>query len=162
MLPAAPAHPAVLTVVAAAVAAQLWLAKRGRGWGHLAAFTAARLAVYAFFAASAAALTSSGSASLHLHHLYLGWAAALWAEHSHWASGLLLAGGAAVFVQGAGAYGVEPVLTRNNCFWTRQADHVACAFWDPAAQTNFTLQVRLRLLGAWAPAALGPTAHAVL
>lgn len=94
--------PAVVTAFLAAWAWHLRLALRGGRWLHLSVYLGSRLAVYAYFIASVAALTSSGEASFHLHHLYLGWAAAIWAEFDHWASGLLLAVGAAVFVQVSG------------------------------------------------------------
>lgn len=154
--PARPSPPAVLAVAAAVLAAHLWLAKRGRSWAHLGVYALARLWIYAFFGISAAVLTGSGAATMHLHHLYLGWALAIWAEFSHWASGLLLAVGAGVLVQGAGAYSFAPIFTPSQpaCFSTGMVDYVSCTFWDRLGEPTFNLKVCATTLdGGQLPAA---------
>jgi hypothetical protein len=42
----------------------------------------------------------TGNVSVHIHHLYLGWALAMWSVFSHPISAMTLAVGMAVFVQG--------------------------------------------------------------
>ena len=98
-----------------------WRRLSARG---LLAFLGARLAVVAFYAVvvggalgQQAAQSRDGGGGLqrryvaHFHHYLLGWFFATFAIFNAPASALLLAGGAAVLAQGAGAYGMDPLFT---------------------------------------------------
>ena len=75
---------------------------------------------------------------IHLHHLYLGWGLALWADVNEPLSAVTLAVGAGIFVQGVGAYSFAPVFSPLGCFETPAAAELKCKFW---AAEPFTLQV---------------------
>ncbi len=70
---------------------------------------------------------------LHLHHLYLGWAFALFAEFNTPLSALTLAITTGIFVQGIGAYSFADNLYNANCFTLNfgHADTMACQLGVP-------------------------------
>lgn len=116
--------------------------RRRARWRGLALYLLPRLALLAYFGAWMAALPASGAFDLHLHHYALGWALASLAAFNHPASGLALALGAAVFVQGVGAYGLDPFFKSTQrppggCLpvSSNQTGQMVCAFWaaDPFA-----------------------------
>jgi hypothetical protein len=72
------------------------------------------------------------------HHLYIGWALALWADFNAPLSAATLAVGAGIFVQGIGAYSFAPVFAGEGCFETPAAEALRCRFWAPGA---FTVRV---------------------
>lgn len=72
------------------------------------------------------------------HHLYLGWALALWADFNEPLSVATLAVGAGIFVQGVAAYSFAPVFSSGGCFETPAAADVKCHF---EAASAFTLQI---------------------
>ncbi|KAI3431470.1 hypothetical protein D9Q98_004522 [Chlorella vulgaris] len=95
-----------------------------------------RLGILLYFIAWFAALAGSGSFELHLHHYALGWAVASLAAFNHPVSGLLLALGTAVFVQGAGSYGFDPFFSpagnsTGGCLnvTSPATGQMTCAFW---------------------------------
>ena len=75
---------------------------------------------------------------IHLHHLYIGWALAIWADFNAPLSAVTLAVGAGIFVQGVGAYSFAPIFTPHQCFETPSTAKIKCKFW---AETPFTLQI---------------------
>jgi hypothetical protein len=99
-----------------------------------------RVVMLVWFASGAIILASSKEAPvhIHLHHLYIGWALALWCDVNAPISVVALAIGAGIFVQGIGAYSFAPVFTPNGCFETAAAQVVKCKFW---AEAPFTLQI---------------------
>jgi hypothetical protein len=112
--------------------------RRPLSWRALGLYLLPRLAVLAYFGAWLAALPASGAFHLHLHHYALGWAAASLAAFNHPVSGLLLALGTAVFVQGVGAYGMDPLFKparTGGCLpvASNSTGQMVCAFWaaDP-------------------------------
>ncbi|KAL4440293.1 hypothetical protein ABPG75_003294 [Micractinium tetrahymenae] len=107
------------------------------GWRALALFLLPLLPPLAFFAAWAAALPASGAFSLHLHHYALGWGLATFGAFNHPISGLTLAVGAAIFVQGAAAYGFDPFFSARRppqpggCLpASSDSGQMTCAFWS--------------------------------
>ena len=72
---------------------------------RLLALIAVILLLLAFFGSSAVVLRRQ-HVDMHLHHLYLGWSLALFAELDHWLSAVTLAVGSGIFLQG-GNVGVE-------------------------------------------------------
>lgn len=83
---------------------------RRRRWPDAAAYCISRLLLFLFLGGSAAVLRRQSSVDFHLHHLYLGWALALWAELDHWLSALTLAVGVGIWLQGVGSYSFAPVF----------------------------------------------------
>lgn len=130
-----------LTLALVALLLHLSLAKRTHGWGYCVTYLLARMAVYGYFGIWAGVVLGTGEASMHLHHLYLGLAIAIWAEFNHWLSGLTLATGLAVFIQGAGTYTVEPIFTSTQCFTTPYKAAMSCTFWSKEEEPAFSLQV---------------------
>jgi hypothetical protein len=51
----------------------------------------------------------------HMHHLYIGLLLASFAQFNRWHSGVLLAIGMGLFVQGVGAYGFAPLVEPTGC-----------------------------------------------
>jgi Na+/H+ antiporter NhaD/arsenite permease-like protein len=98
-----------------------------------------RVVMLVWFASAAVILArSSPPVHIHLHHLYIGWALALWCDVNAPLSVVALAIGAGIFVQGIGAYSFAPVFSSRGCFETAAAQVVKCKF---TAATPFTLQV---------------------
>jgi len=99
-----------------------------------------RVVILAWFAISALILANSKEASvhIHLHHLYIGWALALWCDVNAPISVVALAIGAGIFVQGIGAYSFAPIFTPSGCFETAAAQVVKCKF---SAEAPFTLEI---------------------
>lgn len=103
-----------------------------------AALTPSLLLVLPPIAANAVgSLPSCLPALQHLHHLYLGWALALWAELDHWLSALTLAVGTGIFLQGTASYSFAPVFSER-CFSSPSAAAFECAFTAPSP---FTLTI---------------------
>jgi hypothetical protein len=134
--------------VALAITWHLRAAWRRGGPYDFAMYALSRLLVLGWFGAAAERLARDPGSTFHLHHLYLGWALALWAEFNSPISALALAIGAGIFCQGVGAYSFAPVFTDGGCFVTPTMDKVACSFW---AKEPFTLRVCPAVGGA-APA----------
>ena len=68
----------------------------------MAAYLAARIALGAWTLAICALLRGTRYDRVHVHHLYLGWALAVFADANHPISAVMLAIGTAIFVQGCG------------------------------------------------------------
>ncbi len=66
----------------------------------LAAYLSARFALLAWCATLVALLRGTRYDHVHVHHLYLGWALAVFADSNHPISAVMLAVGAGIFVQG--------------------------------------------------------------
>jgi hypothetical protein len=101
-------------------------------------YVCTRVIMLVWFASAAVILARSKSVNIHLHHLYIGWALALWCDVNAPISVIALAIGAGIFVQGIGAYSFAPVFTPQGCFDTAASKVVKCKFWGDSA---FTLQV---------------------
>jgi hypothetical protein len=83
-------------------------------------YLALRCAIFGFFGLVVGATTSAYASghelrTAHLHHLYIAWALASCAQFNHPISGALLALAAGIFVQGAGAYGFDPLVVPAGC-----------------------------------------------
>jgi len=68
----------------------------------LAAYLSARIVLLVWCAALVALLHGTRYDRVHVHHLYLGWALAVFADCNHPISAVMLAVGAGIFVQGCG------------------------------------------------------------
>ncbi|GAB4813808.1 hypothetical protein N2152v2_000854 [Parachlorella kessleri] len=138
-----PAFIAVESVALAGIlGVVLWhliAAKRGRGWADFFAYLLSRLVVLAWFGGSALMLkvTQTATVYMHLHHLYIGWMLALWAEFSSPLSGVTLAVGTGIFVQGVSAYSFAPIFIPGGCFDTPAGLQLDCSFRD---DSPFTLR----------------------
>lgn len=127
---------AVVVAVAGSIVFHVWSAAHGGGGGW--SYAAPRLALLGYAAGSAAVLSQSGH-ELHVHHLYLGIAIAIWADLSHPISAATLAIGAGIFLQGLAAYSFQPIALPRGCFDTPSATALECAF--DAAGADFALRV---------------------
>ena len=66
----------------------------------LAAYLSARVVLLVWCAALVAMLRGTRYDHVHVHHLYLGWSLAVFADSNHPISAIMLAVGAGIFVQG--------------------------------------------------------------
>ena len=98
-----------MAAIAGVIAWHLATVARRRPWPDAAAYAASRLLPLAFFGSSAVLLRRQ-HVDMHLHHLYLGWSLALFAELDHWLSAVTLAVGSGIFLQGVGAYSFAPIF----------------------------------------------------
>lgn len=104
-----------------------------------AVYVAFRALVFTWFGVSAIALEHSNPpVRVHLHHLYIGWALALWADVNSPLSAVTLAIGAGIFVQGVAAYSFAPIFTADGCFETPSSAAIKCKFWN---ESPFTLNI---------------------
>lgn len=125
--------------IAAVICWHILAAWRRAGPASFAVYIITRLVMLGWFAASAFIISNSGSPmKIHLHHLYIGWALAIWADLNHPVSAVTVAVGAGIFVQGVGAYSFAPIFTPHGCFETPATASIKCKFW---AEKPFTLQV---------------------
>lgn len=111
--------------------------QRGASWRSVGLYLLPRLAMLLYFGAWLAALPASGAYALHLHHYALAWAVAIFAAFNHPVSGLVLSLATAVFVQGASAYGFDPLFTpvegsSTGCLTVSSppSGQMTCAFWS--------------------------------
>lgn len=117
------------TAMCAILAVIVWhivVVVRQRQWPDAVAYIASRVLLLAFLGGSAVALRLLG-VNMHLHHLYLGWMLALWAELERPLSGVTLAIGTGIFLQGMAAYSAAPVF-QHACFTSPSARSFACSF----------------------------------
>jgi hypothetical protein len=98
-----------MAAIAGVIAWHLATVAQRRRWPDAAAYAASRLLLLAFFGSSAVVLRRQ-HVDMHLHHLYLGWSLALFAELDHWLSAVTLAVGSGIFLQGVGAYSFAPIF----------------------------------------------------
>jgi len=103
-----------------------------------AVYLATRLIPLCWFGASAIHLSLQGDVKVHLHHLYIGWALALWADANAGISVVTLAIGTGILCQGVGAYSFAPVFSSEGCFETPTSAAMRCKFW---ADAPFTVKV---------------------
>jgi hypothetical protein len=116
-------------------------ARRG-GARAAAAFLAPRAALLAWFAAGAWLFSRPDSGvEVHLHHLYLGWALAAFGRFNNRVSGLTLAVGAGIFVQGVASYSFAPAFSGGGCFETPAAAALECRFEAAGGGGAFSLRV---------------------
>ncbi|KAL4440356.1 hypothetical protein ABPG75_003357 [Micractinium tetrahymenae] len=135
---ASPSKRAAAGAAAAAARAASSRRRQRRGsWRSVGLYLLPRLAVLLYFGAWLAALPASGSYSLHLHHYAMAWAVAIFAAFNHPISGLVLSLATAVFVQGASAYGFDPLFTvvdgdSTGCLTVSSppSGQMTCAFWS--------------------------------
>ena len=73
-----------------------------RSRAALAAYLSARIVLVAWCVAIVAMLRGTRYDHVHVHHLYLGWALAAFADSNHPISAVMLAIGSGIFVQGCG------------------------------------------------------------
>lgn len=70
----------------------------------------------------------------HIHHFYLGWSVALFAEFNHPISLATLAIAMGVFAQGVGVYGFASLFEDSSCFTaTADSTQMTCDFTSTAA-----------------------------
>ena len=74
----------------------------------------------------------------HIHHFYLGWSIALFAEFNHPLSAVTLAIAMGVFAQGVGVYGFASMFEDGSCFTTMADSSMQCSFTS-------TMQVNLKI-----------------
>ena len=74
----------------------------------LAAYLSARIVLVAWCAAIVAMLRGTRYDHVHVHHLYLGWTLALFADSNHPISAVMLAIGTGIFVQGCAMSRLRP------------------------------------------------------
>lgn len=130
-------HPlaAVLASVLGAIGLHVvWAANESSA----ASYLGPRMLLLGSCAASLLFLSWRGHA-LHVHHLYLGLAMAVWADTNRPVSAVLLAVGTGIFIQGLGAYSYEPITLPLGCFDTASASDIECAFASDGA--DFSLRI---------------------
>lgn len=132
-----------IVAVSAALASIGWHAQaawRCKSRANFVAYVSSRAVVILFYVGAALLLSASGSrySALHVHHLYLGWCVASWAEFDHPISVVTLALGLGIFVQGIGAFSFASNFEDPACFTTRPATKLGCSF---AASTPFSISV---------------------
>lgn len=125
-----------MAAIAASVAWHIKRVAASRTRADAATYVASRLLLLGCFAGAAAVLRRQG-VDMHLHHLYLGWSLALWAELDHPISAVTLAVGCGIFVQGIGAYSFAPVF-QEGCLVSPTAATLRCDFW---ADSPFSLRI---------------------
>ncbi|KAL4433829.1 hypothetical protein ABPG75_000270 [Micractinium tetrahymenae] len=125
-----------MAAIAATVVWHIRQVAATRSRADVATYVASRLLLLGCFAGSAAVLRRQG-VDMHLHHLYLGWSLALWAELDRPLSAVTLAVGCGIFVQGIGAYSFAPVF-QEGCFSSPTAPTLRCDFW---AEAPFALRI---------------------
>ena len=64
----------------------------------------------------------------HIHHFYLGWSIALFAEFNHPLSAITLAISMGVFTQGVGVYGFASLFEDSSCFTASGGSPMSCDF----------------------------------
>lgn len=64
----------------------------------------------------------------HIHHFYLGWSIALFAEFNHPISAITLAISMGVFTQGVGVYGFASMFEDGSCFTATGGNQMSCDF----------------------------------
>ena len=104
------------------------------------AYVAPRIFIAASFIISIVVLVGQEGDYIHIHHIVLGWGLALWADRNRMLSGLTLAAGCGLFVQGLGAYSFAPMFLPGGCFDTEASRAATCSFKDPHAN-YFTLRI---------------------
>ena len=128
-----------MTAIAAVIGWHIVIAWRRAPKASFLVYLFTRVVMLAWFLSAAVILArSSPPVHIHLHHLYIGWALALWCDVNAPVSVVALAIGAGIFVQGIGAYSFAPVFTPHGCFETAASQEVKCKF---SAATPFTLQI---------------------
>lgn len=135
-----------IAVLAVAIAlfcsAVLWHVIRAWKLEDYASFTvyvATRAVILIWFAVSAAVLMFHQDVHVHIHHLFLGWGLAMWANQNDPISGITLAVGCALFIQGVGSYSFAPVFLPGGCFETDAATHVSCVFSSDEGTFNMKI-----------------------
>ena len=93
---------AVASAVLFGLAWQLYFNATRKPQPVFAAYLSARIALVAWTIAICAMLRGTRYDHVHVHHLYLGWSLAVFADANHTISAVMLAVGAAIFVQGCG------------------------------------------------------------
>lgn len=116
------------------------LAVRSFGFVGGGVYAGARLFLILWFVTWSALLErqSNPPVKIHLHHLYIGWTLALWANVNSPLSAITLAIGSGIFVQGIGAYSFAPIFASEGCFETPAASSIYCKFWN---DMPFTIRV---------------------
>lgn len=64
----------------------------------------------------------------HIHHFYIGWSIALFAEFNHPLSAVTLAIAMGVFAQGVGVYGFASMFEDGSCFTAAADTSMSCSF----------------------------------
>lgn len=131
---------AALVGILSSIVWHTWLAVRSFGFIEGCVYAATRLLLILWFVVWSLLLEkqSNPPVRIHLHHLYIGWALALWANVNSPLSAILLAVGSGIFVQGIGAYSFAPIFTSEGCFETPAASAIKCKFWN---EMPFTIQI---------------------
>lgn len=127
-----------MAAIAAVVAWHVRDAYHRAGREAFLVYVLSRGVLLGWFALSAVYLARQGDVKVHLHHLYIGWALALWADVNAPLSAVTLAVGCGIFVQGVAAYSFARVFTSQGCFETPASANVHCKFW---ADAPFTVTV---------------------
>lgn len=71
----------------------------------------------------------------HIHHFYLGWSIALFAEFNHPISAITLAISMGVFTQGVGVYGFASMFEDSGCFTASGGNQMSCDFTSSSSST---------------------------
>lgn len=129
-----------MTVIVFSIIWHIKKAWQRAGPATFATYICLRGILLGWFVISALLLAHSSSThvKIHLHHLYLGWALALWADVNEPFSAYTLAIGAGIFCQGIAAYSFAPIFTEQGCFDTPASSSVKCSF---KGESPFTLRV---------------------
>ena len=81
----------------------------------------------------------------HIHHFYIGWTIALFAEFNHPLSAVTLAIAMGVFAQGVGVYGFASMFEDSSCFTASAGKSMSCSF---TSDTQVNLKICPRNPGA--------------
>ena len=118
----------------------IWHIKRAWSSQDIAAFlvyVVPRTTLLVWFGTSAIVLHMQGT-HIHVHHLFIGWAFALWSNTNTKLSGISLVIGASLFIQGLASYSMAPIFLGNGCFETGSSMSTSCSF---KAAEPFTLRI---------------------
>lgn len=80
----------------------------------------------------------------HIHHFYIGWTVALFAEFNHPLSAVTLAIAMGVFAQGVGVYGFASMFEDSSCFTAAAGTSMSCSF---TSDTQVNLRICPRNTG---------------
>ncbi|KAL3153065.1 hypothetical protein ABBQ38_012086 [Trebouxia sp. C0009 RCD-2024] len=82
----------------------------------------------------------------HIHHFYIGWTIALFAEFNHPLSAVTLAIAMGVFAQGVGVYGFASMFEDGSCFTASAGQSMSCSF---TSDTQVNLKICPQNAGAF-------------
>ena len=82
--------------------------------------------------------------TVHIHHYYLGWSIALFAEFNHPISAVTLAIAMGVFAEGVGVYGFASMFEDGSCFTAWAGNQMSCDF---TSTTSVNLKICPQKMG---------------